>query len=63
MSFLVVPAVSIVARPAASLLTYLWHYTLARLLYDHHVRPLGLGALAVALLAVAVLMRTRRGRR
>jgi hypothetical protein len=45
------------------LLTYLWHYTLARLLYDHLVRPLGLGALAVALLAVAVLMRTRRGRR
>lgn len=51
-----------------SLLTYVWHYLLARLLYDDLVRPLLAGGVApvagaIACLAVAVLLWRRRARR
>jgi len=45
------------STPATSFLTYLWHYMLARLLYDELVRPLAHGrvstGLVVAVVAVA----------
>jgi len=44
-----------VSVPALTFVTYLWHYVLARALYDH----LGLAALAIAL---AILVFTRRRR-
>ena len=54
--------------PAVSLLTYVWHYLVARMLYDHLLRPLGHGDAAVLLLlacvatlAYAVGRRTGRG--
>ena len=46
-----------------SLLTYLWHYTVARLLYDDLLRPLGPAALALpVVVGGALLARTRRRR-
>ncbi|MDQ6817984.1 MAG: hypothetical protein M3018_11360 [Actinomycetota bacterium] len=58
---------------ATALLTYLWHYLVARLLYDDLVRPLADGRLLVllplvavvafALLAYRALRRNRPGRR
>ena len=39
--------------PATALPTYLWHYMLARLLYDELVRPLLHGQVPVMLLLVA----------
>jgi hypothetical protein len=46
-----------------TLFTYLWHYTVARLLYDDLLRPLGPVALALALLVgVALFTRARRRR-
>ncbi|HUA50196.1 MAG TPA: hypothetical protein VMA77_33495 [Solirubrobacteraceae bacterium] len=54
--------------PAAAFLTYLWHYMLARLVYDELVRPLVHGrvptALVVAVVAVAGVALSRvAGRR
>ena len=46
---------------AISLLTYLWHYTVARLLYDDVLRPLGPAALALPVVVCGVLL--ARGRR
>jgi hypothetical protein len=51
-----------------SLLTYVWHYLLARLLYDDLIRPLqhgGVAALAgaIACVALAVWLWRRRIRR
>jgi hypothetical protein len=51
-----------------SLLTYVWHYLFARMLYDHLLRPLGRGDLAELLLlagtaALAYLLGRRMGRR
>jgi hypothetical protein len=51
-----------------SFLTYVWHYLLARLLYDDLIRPLlhgGAAALvgAIACVAVAVWLWRRRVRR
>jgi hypothetical protein len=52
---------------AMALLTYVWHYVVARMLYDHLIQPLGRGDVAglvllacVAALAFAVGRRTRR---
>ena len=52
---------------ATALLTYVWHYLVARLLYDELLRPLmgrdrtaALAALALALLAVLALRRRVR---
>jgi hypothetical protein len=50
-------------------ITYLWHYVLARLLYDDLVRPLihAPGAMALAVVgacaAVVLLRKRRRSRR
>ncbi len=53
--------------PASAWLTYLWHYMLARLLYDELVRPLLHGRVPIALLVAAgaglLLLIARRGRR
>lgn len=38
----------------ASFLTYLWHYLVARLLYDQVLRPLVRGHLSIALLICCV---------
>ncbi len=46
-----------------SVLTYLWHYTLARLLYDDVVRPLGPAAIGLVVLAGALMLVRRRRRR
>lgn len=56
------------SAPASSFLTYLWHYMLARLLYDELVRPLAHGrvstGLVLAVVAIAGFALTRRaGRR
>jgi hypothetical protein len=48
---------------AVTLLTYLWHYTVARLLYDDVLRPLGPAALALPALACGVALARRRRRR
>ena len=48
---------------AVSLLTYLWHYTVARLLYDDLLRPLGPAALALPVAVYSVLLARRRRRR
>jgi hypothetical protein len=57
--------------PSTAFVTYLWHYVVARLLYDDLVRPLmggGRAALmaivgiAAALVLVLVLLRLRRSR-
>jgi hypothetical protein len=45
---------------AVSLFTYLWHYTVARLLYDDLLRPLGPAALALPVVVVGVLVVRRR---
>ena len=46
-----------------SLLTYLWHYTVARLLYDDLLRPLGPAALVLPIVVGGViLVRRRRAR-
>ena len=51
------------AGAAISLLTYLWHYTVARLLYDDVLGPLGPAAVALPLVVCGVLLaRRRRGR-
>jgi hypothetical protein len=42
------------SAPAADFLTYLWHYMLARFLYDELVRPLVHDRVSTALLAAAV---------
>jgi peptidoglycan/LPS O-acetylase OafA/YrhL len=59
--------------PATALFTYLWHYLVARLLYDELLRPLVHGRLlalvalaaivALALLVGRSLSRTRSRRR
>jgi hypothetical protein len=56
-----------VSGPAVSLLTYLWHYLVARLIYDQLIRPAldgdaaRLAVLAcVAAIAFAVGRRVRR---
>ncbi len=46
-----------------SLLTYLWHYTVARLLYEDVLRPLGPAALALPVLVCCVALARRRRRR
>jgi hypothetical protein len=46
-----------------SVLTYLWHYTLARLVYDNLVRPLGTVAIALAVLACGLVLARRRRQR
>lgn len=53
--------------PGVALLTYLWHYLFARLLYDHLVRPVAHGdasglvlLVGVALIAFLLGRRTRR---
>jgi hypothetical protein len=53
---------------AITFLTYVWHYILARLLYDDLVRPLARGdgttvLLGVALTSAAVFVLRRRARR
>jgi hypothetical protein len=56
--------------PAVTLLAYLWHYLVARLIYDELLRPLldgrsggvVLGALATGLVASLLLRRRRRRR-
>jgi hypothetical protein len=52
---------------ATALLTYLWHYTLARLLYDELVWPVLNGHVPAMLLiaagAVLLFLLGRRGRR
>ena len=46
---------------AVGLFTYLLHYTVARVIYDDVLRPLGPVALAIPLLAIGfVLLRRRR---
>jgi hypothetical protein len=39
---------------AVALLTYLWHYLIARTIYDDLVRPLARGNVSVALLLACV---------
>jgi hypothetical protein len=51
------------AGAAISLLTYLWHYTLARLLYDDLVRPIGPVAFALPVVVWVVLVARGRRRR
>jgi hypothetical protein len=46
-----------------SLFTYLWHYTVARLVYDDFVRHRGPSALVLAALVLAVALLRRRRRR
>ena len=54
--------------PASAFVTYLWHYLVARLVYDDLVHPLLRGhgvALAAGVgiaVAVVVLLRVNRGR-
>jgi hypothetical protein len=49
---------------AVSLLTYVWHYVVARMLYDQLVRPLARGdASALALLVCVALGSFLLGRR
>ena len=52
---------------AVSLLTYVWHYLVARMLYDHLVRPLAHGGAAglvlLASVAVGAFVLGRRMRR
>jgi len=57
------------SAPAVTFVTYLWHYVLARLLYDDLVRPLAHGDLSIGLLVTscaglgyAVGRRSRRRR-
>jgi len=40
--------------PASAFLTYLWHYMLARLLYDDLVRPVSRGHVPTTLVVVAI---------
>ena len=52
--------------PAAAFLTYLWHYMLARLLYDEIVRRILHGhtpALWLAVVVAAFVLVLARGRR
>ncbi len=59
------------STPAASFVAYLWHYMVARLIYDELVRPIMRGGGGGALLVIACigvaagayLIRVRRGRR
>ena len=44
---------------ATTFLTYLWHYVVARLLYDALVRPLAIGGALIALLTLLVRFRGR----
>jgi hypothetical protein len=55
--------------PSTAFVTYLWHYVVARLLYDDLVRPLMGGGRAalmatvgIAVALVLVLLRLRRSR-
>lgn len=51
---------------AVSFLTYVWHYLVARMLYDHLVRPLGHGdaaGLALIVCVAAVAFALGRGTR
>ena len=43
----------IVPATGQELITYVWHYLLARLLYDDFVRPLARGRASAVLLACA----------
>jgi hypothetical protein len=55
--------------PSVTFLTYLWHYTAARLLFDDFVRPLAHGSRAAVIVAIGCagvagfLFGRRRGRR
>jgi hypothetical protein len=50
--------------PAASLLTYLWHYLVARMLYDQLIRPLAHGdASGLAMLVCVAIGSFVLGRR
>jgi hypothetical protein len=42
--------------PATALLTYLWHYLVARTLYDQLLRPLIHGRVPAVLIVVCVAM-------
>jgi hypothetical protein len=54
------------AIPATSLLTYVWHYLVARMLYDELIRPLAHGdaarLLLLALIAMGAFVLGRRAR-
>lgn len=48
----------------ASLLTYVWHYLVARLLYDHLIAPLAKGdAAEIVLVALVAALSFGLGRR
>jgi len=58
----------IVPATGQELITYVWHYLLARLLYDDFVRPLARGRatavlLACTCLAIGAFLQARRMRR
>ena len=44
---------------ATMFVTYLWHYVVARLLYDTVIRPLAIGAVLIACLALLLRRRAR----
>jgi hypothetical protein len=44
------------SAPATAFLAYLWHYMLARLIYDELVRPLAQGRVSTALLVVVAVV-------
>jgi hypothetical protein len=54
------------SSPAVSLLTYVWHYLIARMLYDHLLRPLlggdVAGILVLACVAALAFLAGRRTR-
>jgi hypothetical protein len=56
-----------VSVPAVSLLVYVWHYLVARMIYDQLLRPMGrgdaAGVLLVAGVAAAAFLLGRRTRR
>jgi hypothetical protein len=45
-----------VSSPATTLLTYVWHYVVARLLYDDLVRPLARGDAVIVVVVVACVV-------
>jgi hypothetical protein len=55
--------------PGVALLTYVWHYTVARLVFDDFVRPLTHGSRAAVIVAIGCagvagfLLGRRRGRK
>ena len=44
----------VTSEPAVSVLTYVWHYLVARMLYDHLLRPVGHGDAAGLLVLAGV---------